>query len=86
MTISTASLLFCRTAIPHLRTIAQEILAKASVLEIHPALGYPVAQGSPYRQLVLRVAGAHYVFRYRLTGDRIVMLRVFHGREARDPH
>jgi hypothetical protein len=36
-----------------------------------------------YRQVVLRVLRTRYVFRYRIRGDRIVMLRVFHGREAR---
>jgi plasmid stabilization system protein ParE len=32
---------------------------------------------------VLEVLRAKYVFRYRIVGDRIVMLRVFHGREKR---
>jgi plasmid stabilization system protein ParE len=30
------------------------------------------------------VLNAAYVFRYRYDGERLVMLRVFHGREKRD--
>jgi hypothetical protein len=30
------------------------------------------------------VLGAPYVFQYRFDGLRLVMLRVFHGREARE--
>jgi hypothetical protein len=33
---------------------------------------------------VLQVLNAPYVFQYRFDGERLVMLRVFHGREARD--
>jgi plasmid stabilization system protein ParE len=31
---------------------------------------------------VLQILRASYVFQYRLDGDRLVMLRVFHGRPA----
>jgi plasmid stabilization system protein ParE len=37
-----------------------------------------------YRQIVLQVLRASYVFQYRLDGDRLMMLRVFHGRETRE--
>jgi plasmid stabilization system protein ParE len=37
-----------------------------------------------YRCLVLRVLNAPYVLQYRIAKDRIVILRVFHGREARE--
>jgi hypothetical protein len=36
-----------------------------------------------YRQIVMQVLGGTYVFQYRYDGNRLVMLRVFHGREAR---
>jgi plasmid stabilization system protein ParE len=36
-----------------------------------------------YREIALQVLNAVYVFQYRYDGERIVMLRVFHGREAR---
>jgi hypothetical protein len=40
--------------------------------------------GVEYRQVVLQVANATYIFQYRIDGDRLVMLRVFHGREVRE--
>jgi hypothetical protein len=33
---------------------------------------------------VLQVLNAAYVFQYRYDGRRLVMLRVFHGREQRE--
>ena len=33
---------------------------------------------------MLQVLNAPYVFQYRFDGERVVMLRVFHGREKRD--
>ena len=54
-----------------------------NALEDNPELGYPIGEQGTYRQIVLEVLRAKYVFRYRLAGDRIVMMRVFHGREKR---
>jgi plasmid stabilization system protein ParE len=31
----------------------------------------------------MQVLNANYVFQYRIDGERIVMLRVFHGKEKR---
>ncbi|TMK42715.1 MAG: type II toxin-antitoxin system RelE/ParE family toxin [Alphaproteobacteria bacterium] len=62
--------------------VAREIVDKAQVLSSHPQLGRPIAGREEYRQIVLEVVGA-YVFQYRFDGKRLVMLRVFHGREAR---
>ena len=31
----------------------------------------------------MRVLNANYVFQYRVEGERVVILRVFHGREKR---
>ena len=50
---------------------------------MHPQLGRPIAGRKEYRQVVLQVLGAAYVFQYRFDGKRLVMLRVFHAREAR---
>jgi plasmid stabilization system protein ParE len=47
-------------------------------------IGRPIADREEYRQLVLQVLNAAYVFQYRYDGQRLVMLRIFHGREARD--
>jgi toxin ParE1/3/4 len=64
--------------------VATEIISKAQVLAEHPQLGRPLAGRQEYRQIVLQVLGAAYVFQYRFDGQRLVMLRVFHGRETRE--
>lgn len=47
-------------------------------------LGRPISGRPEYRQMVMQVLGAAYIFQYRFDGKRLVMLRVFHSREARD--
>lgn|SRR5215813_1724061 len=48
---------------PDLATIvAREILDKAKVLEVHPQLGYPIDGHGRYRQVVLEVLRAKYIF------------------------
>ena len=64
--------------------VAQEILSRAEILADHPQLGRPLAGREEYRQIILQVLNARYVFQYRYDGKRLVMLRVFHGREARE--
>lgn len=64
--------------------VAGEIVAKVQVLSEHPMLGRPIASRDEYRQIALQVVGATYVFQYRFDGKRLVMLRVYHAREARD--
>jgi plasmid stabilization system protein ParE len=61
--------------------VAAEIIKKVQVLSEHPRLGRPIADREEYRQMVLQVLGAAYVFQY---GLRLVMLRVYHAREARE--
>ncbi len=64
--------------------VAREIIEKTRLLSEHPKLGRPIAGRPEYRQLVLQVLGAAYVFQYRFDGRRLVILRVFHSREARE--
>ncbi len=64
--------------------VAAEIIAKVQVFPEHPQLGRPIAGRDKYREIVLQIPGASYVFQYRFDGGRLVMLRVFHGREARE--
>jgi toxin ParE1/3/4 len=64
--------------------VASEILAKVQVVAEHPQLGRPIEGREDYRELLLQVLNATYAFRYRYDGKRLVMLRVFHSREARD--
>jgi plasmid stabilization system protein ParE len=42
--------------------VAREILAKAKVLGAVPELGYPIGAGGTFRQVVLEVLRAKYVF------------------------
>jgi plasmid stabilization system protein ParE len=77
--------LFLRDKDPPLaKRVAAEIIAKSQVLSDHPKLGRPIAGREEYRQVVLQVLNARYVFHYRYDGTRLVMIRVFHGRERRD--
>ena len=64
--------------------VATEIISKVQVLSEHPRLGRPVAGREEYRQIVLQVLRAKYVFQYRFDGERLVMLRVYHAREERE--
>jgi toxin ParE1/3/4 len=69
---------------PHLAEIvAAEIMARARILVAHPLLGRAIEGRQEYRQLVLKVLNAAYVFRYAVEGERVVILRVFHSREDR---
>ena len=63
--------------------VAQAIVDKAQVMSSFPRLGRPIAGREEYRQLVLQVLNAPYVFQYRFDDSRLVVLRVFHGREQR---
>ena len=42
--------------------VATEIVDKVQVLSAHPQLGRPIAGREEYRQIVLQVLGAAYVF------------------------
>jgi toxin ParE1/3/4 len=66
------------------RIVAAEIRQRAQLLADHPRLGRPLAGRPQFRELVLDVLNARYVFRYGYDGERLVMLRVFHGRELRE--
>lgn len=72
---------------PSLATIiAQKIIAKAQILSDHPRLGRAIGGREEYRELVLRVLKADYVFQYEVDVKRVLILRVFHGRKiASDP-
>ncbi len=75
---------FLRDQHPHLAPIvAEAIIDAAHVLEEHPKRGRPIGGRDEYRQMVLQVLNATYIFQYRYDGVRLVMLRVFHSREQR---
>jgi len=64
--------------------VAEAIIEKAQLLSDHPLLGRAIKGREEYRQIVLQVLNSAYVFQYRYDGKRLVILRVFHGREARE--
>jgi plasmid stabilization system protein ParE len=63
--------------------VADAIVARTQLLSRHPRLGRPISGREEYRQLVLQVLGAVYVFQYRYDVNRVVILRVFHARESK---
>lgn len=65
------------------RSIAIELIDKINVLCMRPFLGRPLAGRPGYRQIIFQVLNAAYVVQYRIDEERLVILRVFHGREAR---
>jgi len=66
------------------KVVGREIVQKSDLLIEQPELGRPLPRRANLRQLVLRVLNASYVIHYRLAPDRVVILRVFHGRESRE--
>ncbi|MGA2930356.1 MAG: type II toxin-antitoxin system RelE/ParE family toxin [Solirubrobacteraceae bacterium] len=69
---------------PLAKIISAEIKLKARILSEHPLIGRAIEGRPEYRELVLEVLNARYVFRYVYDGERLVMLRVSHCREARE--
>lgn len=63
--------------------VATAIQDRVRILSDYPLLGHPLRRGTPYRELTLPVLHARYVVRYAYDGQRLVILRVFHAREAR---
>lgn len=75
---------FLQTDFPNLAgVVAREIIAKAHEIAVNPRLGRVLDERKSFRQVVLRVLNAAYVFQYRYDGQRLVVLRVFHSREQR---
>ena len=58
------------------------ILDRVDRLERFPRLA-PRVKGSELRDLQIRFGAYGYVARYGIIGDRVVISRIFHGRENR---
>lgn len=65
------------------KTVATAIVECSQTLEQYPELGRAIDGRDHYRQAVMQVLNTRYIFQYLWTGERLVMLRVFHGRETR---
>jgi len=62
---------------------AQVLLRGSSLLEESPRLGRPMADSTQRRELFIPFGSGFYILRYFLTGDAVVIVRVWHGREER---
>jgi len=65
------------------KLVANELMDKVQLLSDHPQLGRAVEGRTEYRQFVIRVLNTAYIVQYRFDGERLVVLRVMHGRERR---
>jgi plasmid stabilization system protein ParE len=57
--------------------IADAIIERTRVLEQHPELGHPIADHEHYRQLVLQVMNAAYVFQYHTKSNGFSLEKTF---------
>ena len=64
---------------------ARAILDGADLLLTAPNLGRPMPDKTGRRELVIPFAAGAYVLRYRLEGERtVVIIRIWHSRQERD--
>ncbi|MDY0002060.1 MAG: type II toxin-antitoxin system RelE/ParE family toxin [Polyangia bacterium] len=49
----------------------------------HPELGRPMAIDGHRRELVMPFGAGAYIIRYRIEGEAVAIIRVWHGREER---
>lgn len=63
--------------------VARGLIEKTELLERFPKAGRRIGGSDEYRQVVLQILNAPYIFQYRFDGTRVLILRVFHGREMR---
>jgi len=62
---------------------ARLILKGANRLAEQPLLGRPMDDDTQRREFVIPAGGSAYVLRYRIDGDAVVVIRVWHSRENR---
>lgn len=64
--------------------VARLLKSGAATLKQHPQKGRPMLEEGSFRELFLPFGGSVYVLRYQLDQNKIVIVRVWHGRESRD--
>lgn len=62
---------------------AKRIIDSANLLLNNPYLGHPIEELPEFNELFIPFGKRGYVMRYRVDGKKIVILRVWHGREER---
>lgn len=63
---------------------ARAIRAGATRLGDAPEIGRPLADGTGRRELQIPFGAGAYVLRYRIQDETVVVIRVWHSREARE--
>ena len=61
----------------------QAIVAGVDQLSDFPETGRPWSPDMAYRELTVPFGARGYVVRYRVFGERVIIVRVWHGLEAR---
>ncbi|OAI25941.1 plasmid stabilization protein [Methylomonas koyamae] len=56
----------------------------ANYLSGFPMVGRPMNDGSERRELFLPFGAGAYVLRYRIDGDTLIIIRVWHSKELRE--
>lgn len=59
------------------------LMQGANMVLEHPGMGRPMDDGTKRRELFLPFGASAYVLRYRVENETVVIIRVWHGREAR---
>ncbi len=62
---------------------AKRIIEATNLLLDKPHLGRPMHDLPEFNELFLPFGQSGYVIRYRVDGEKIVILRIWHGREDR---
>ncbi len=60
---------------------ASRIKEAALILAENPEAGKPIDDLFPFRELFVPFGNGNYVLRYRVDGDKVVIIRIKHSRE-----
>jgi plasmid stabilization system protein ParE len=64
--------------------VGRAIEKRTTLLADFPLLGRSLREKAEYRELVVTALNAKYVVQYRVDGETLTIVRVFHGRERRE--
>lgn len=62
---------------------ARRIIEAANLLVDNPYLGHPIEEIPEFNQLFVPFGKRGYMLRYRVEGQKIIILRIWHARENR---
>jgi len=64
--------------------VVRTISSGSDQLQDLPEIGRPMGDGTGRRELIIPFGAGAYILRYRIDGKAVVIIRVWHNREARD--